>query len=67
MASGKCIRRIEIDFFPKRNDHEFKVRGQLLSQRESVGARIPGFSPYFPLLNNPSAVIQGSFKSMPVS
>jgi len=66
MASGKCIRGIEIDFSEKKRTCVYSP-GQLLSQRESVGARIPGFFPYFPLLNNPSAVIQGSLKSIPVS
>ncbi len=43
MAPGECFCCVAVEDFQKPARFRFTVRGQLLSQSESAGARIPGF------------------------
>jgi len=52
---------------PERSQYlaRYLQEGQLLSQRECAGARIPGFLFHLPPLNNSRAATHGSLKSIP--
>jgi len=68
MASGKCIRGIEIDFFRKETNMRLQSGGNSSPSVQALVQESPvSYFPYLPLLTNSKAVIQGSFKSMPVS